>query len=233
MPMFRLALVLTLLVPGAAVAETVVHMPPVGFRYTTQSDVDFTSPSGTNSKTHLVLHREVVASDGTTIRTRNEGTNGGAGHEFPVSGTTTYRLFLLTDNDSTARPVPDQPPVTLRSTWDCPADGLDQFYPRGTAAQVSLACTFTGKLANGQVIAPQPLTVSFSDLGQARATTPAGTFDVRKIVVRYGGAAGVTNEITYEFAPALGISVVQETKVSTPHSEMVAHSEVSDFTPPR
>ena len=93
MPMFHLALVLTLLVPGAAVAETVVGMPPVGFRYTTQTDVEFTSTSGTNSKAHTVLHREVVACDGTTIRTRNEGTNDGAGVEFPVSGTTTYRLF--------------------------------------------------------------------------------------------------------------------------------------------
>jgi hypothetical protein len=220
-----------LLVSSAGVAETVVHMPPLGFRYTTQVDADFTSVSGAKSKSHSVLHREVVASDGTTIQTRDEGMNGGSGDEFPVSGRTTYRLFLLTDIESTARPVPDQPPVTNGSTWDCPADGLDQFYPRGTAAQVSLACKFTGKVS-GQVIGPEPLTVSVSDLGQAHDTTPAGTFDVRKIVVRYG-AAGVTNEITYDFAPALGISVVQETKVSTPHGETVSHSEVTELTPAR
>jgi hypothetical protein len=210
-------------------AETAVHMPPVGFRYTTRADGESTVT--TNSEFHSVLHREVVASDGTTIQTRNEGATGGSGDEVPVLGGTTYRLFFLTDIKSTTRPVSDQPSMTNGSTWDCPADGLDQFYPRGTAAQVSVACKFTGNF-NGRVVGPEPLTVDLSDLGEAHDTTPAGTFDVRKIVVYYG-TAGVRNEITYDFAPTLGISVVQETKISTPHGETVTHSKVTDFDPAR
>jgi hypothetical protein len=229
MTKFRVALLVALLPPGTAVAETAVHMPSLGFRYTTQTDADATSASGIKSKSHSMLHREVIASDGTTIQTRNEGTIGDPGSEFSVSGKTTYRLSLLIDTESTARPISDQPPVTNGTTWDCPADGLDQFYPRGTAAQVSLTCKITVKL-NGQVRAPEPVTVSVSDLGPAHDTTLAGTFDVRKIVVRTS-TVGITNEIIYDFAPALGISVVQETKVSTPHGETVTHSEVADFTP--
>jgi hypothetical protein len=227
MPIFRLALVLALLVPGAGMAETAVHMPSIGFRYTTQTHLDFTPTSGSKSKSRSVLRREVVASDGTTIQTRNEGTIGGSGGEFAVSSTTTYRLFLLTDTEATARPVADQPPVVNGASWDCPTDRLDQFYPRGTAAQVSLACTITGKFG-GQAKGPEPLTVDLSDLGGAQDTTPAGSFDVRKIVVRYN-SAGITNEITYDFAPTLGISVVQESKVSTPNGETMTRSEVTDI----
>jgi len=45
-------------------------------------------------------------------------------------------------------------------------------------------------------------------------------------------ATKMTNEITYYFAPDLGIWVVQDTEVSTLHLETVTHAEVSDFTPP-
>jgi hypothetical protein len=94
---------------------------------------------------------------------------------------------------------------------------------------VSLECKVTERL-RGQVMGPQPLTLSFSDLGQAQDTTLAGTFAVRKILVRFG-SAGITSEIRYDFAPVLGISVVQETKVSTPQRETVTHTELADFTP--
>jgi hypothetical protein len=236
MPMFRLALVFTLLAPGVGKAETKVNMPPVGFRFTTQADGEFTAKpdgnSGTNSKIHSVTHHEVVASDGWTIQTRNEGTVAGASADASTfSGKTTYQLFFLTHSETT-HSATDQPAIVSGSTWDCPGDGLDQFYPRGAATQVSVACKFTAKVS-GRVVGPQPLTVSFSDLGPAHDTTLAGTFEVRKIVVRTSLAeAGVTNEITYDFAPALGISVVQETKISTPHGETVTHTEVADFTPP-
>ena len=93
----------------------------------------------------------------------------GLGNEFATRGRT-YRLVFLTAIESTTRPVPDQPPVTNGSTWDCPPDGLDQFYPRGRAMQVSLTCQFTAKF-NRRVMGPQPLTVSFSDLGDAHDTT--------------------------------------------------------------
>jgi hypothetical protein len=43
----------------------------------------------------------------------------------------------------------------------------------------------------------------------------------------------MTNEITYYFAPDLGISVVQDMKVSTPHLETVTHAQVSDFAFPQ
>jgi hypothetical protein len=223
--MFRLALVLTLLVPGAAMAETAVNMPSIGFRYTTQSHVETTPPTGNS---HSVLHREVVAGDGTTIETRNQGTISGSDREFATSGKTIYRLFFPIDIESTAQPVPDQPPMTTGTSWDCPADGLDQFYPRGTATQVSLECKVTEKL-RGRVMGPQPLTLSLSDLGRAQDTTLAGTFAMHRILVRFG-AAGIANEIRYDFAPALGISVVQETKVSTPQRETVTHTELADFT---
>jgi len=226
MPIFRLALVFSLLVPGAGMAETAVNMPSVGFRYTMQMHVDTNLASGNSNS---VLHREVVASDGTTIETRNEGTISGGDREFATSGKTTYRLFFPIDSETTAQPVPDQPPMTTGTTWDCPADGLDKFYPRGTATEVSVECKVTEKL-KGQVMGPQPLTLSFSDLGQAQDTTLAGTFEVRKIVVR-SGSAGITSEIRYDFAPELGISVVQETKISTPQRETVTHSELADFTP--
>ena len=45
-------------------------------------------------------------------------------------------------------------------------------------------------------------------------------------------ATEMTNEITYYFDPDLGIRVMQDTKVSTPHLETVTHGEISDFTPP-
>jgi hypothetical protein len=235
MPRLRLALVLALLVPGVGVAETVVHMPPVGFRYTTKIDSEFTprpgvANAGASDKSRSVLHHEVVASDGTTIQTRNEGTMSGSAGEFPRTGRTTYRLFFLTETE-TEQQVPGQPPFTVASTWDCPVDGLDQFYPRGTTAQVSVMCRFTSKIKD-QVNGPVPLKVSLSDLGDVRDTTPAGTFDVRKIVVRYS-AAEVMNEITYDFAPALGILVVQEAKISSPRGETVTHSEVTEFTAAR
>ena len=77
-----------------------------------------------------------------------------------------------------------------------------------------------------------PVTLSFSDLGRSQVTTTAGEFDVRKLVVRATTSHEMTNEITYDFAPDLGISVMQDTKVSTPHLETVTHAEVSDFAPP-
>jgi hypothetical protein len=52
-------------------------------------------------------------------------------------------------------------------------------------------------------------------------------------VVRAVTASEMTNEITYYFAPDLGISVVQDTKVATPHLETVTHAEVSDFASPQ
>jgi hypothetical protein len=226
MAMLRFALVFTVLVPGAGMADTAVKMPSVGFRYTMQLHVDTTPATG---KTDSVLHREVVASDGTTIETRSAGTISGGDREFATSGKTIYRLFFPIDSETTAQPIPDQPPMTTGTNWDCPADGLDKFYPRGTTTEVSVECKVSEKF-KGQVMGPQPITLSFSDLGPAQDTTLAGTFEVRKIVVR-SGSAGITNEIRYDFAPELGISVVQETKVSTPQRQTVTHSELADFTP--
>jgi hypothetical protein len=77
-----------------------------------------------------------------------------------------------------------------------------------------------------------PVTLSFSDLGDTEITTKAGEFDVRKLVVRATTASETTNEITYYFAPDLGISVVQDTKVSTTDFETVTHAEVSDLALP-
>lgn len=107
--------------------------------------MDSTPTSAPDSKSHSHLRREGVASDGTTIETRNEGVISGADGEFPISGTTTYRLFFLVDAELRAWPAPDQPPVTNGTTWDCPVEGLDRFYPRGDAPQVSLDCKVTGK----------------------------------------------------------------------------------------
>jgi len=76
MQTFQLTLAVALHVPGP-VAELVVHMPSVGFRYATQADTETRSTSGTDSKIRSVLHHEVVASDGTTIRTRSQGTVSG------------------------------------------------------------------------------------------------------------------------------------------------------------
>jgi hypothetical protein len=208
MPTSPLTLTLALLVPGLGLAEPEVRMPSVGFSYTTQIDADTTLASGSNAKTHSVIHHKVVASDGTTVRTRNEGTIGGSGGEVPILGTTIYRLFLPIDTETTARAAPDQPPVTNGTTLDCPADRLDKFYPRGNASQVSLACQATGKIG-GQAVGPIPVTVSFYDLGTAHDKTRAGTFDVRKLVARTTSAES-RNEFTFDFAPAVGISVVQE-----------------------
>jgi hypothetical protein len=231
MPIVEFALAVALSIPNPGVADP-VHMPPVGFRYTTKVDMGSTSTSGTGSKSHSVLRREVVASDGTTIKTRNEGTIGGSDGEFPVSGTTTYRLFFLVDTELMAWPAPDQQPVTNGTTWDCPLEGLDRFYPRGDAPQVSLACKVTG-MVGGRVVESVPVTLSFNDLGDTEVTTKAGEFDVRKLVVRATTTAEMTNEITYYFAPDLGISVVQDTKVATPHLETVTHAEVLDFAFPQ
>jgi hypothetical protein len=230
MPIFEVALAVALSIPNPGVAEP-MHMPPVGFRYTTQVDMDSTSTPGSDSKSHSVLRREVVASDGTTIKTRNEGVISGSDGEFPIAGTTTYRLFFLVDTELMAWPAPDRPPVTNGTTWDCPVEGLDRFYPRGDAPQVSLACKVTGK-AGGRVVESTPVTLSFSDLGDTEVTTTAGEFDVRKLVIRATTSPEMTNEITYYFAPDLGISVVQDTKVSTSDFETVTHAEVSDFAPP-
>lgn len=227
--MFRRVLALALVFfPATGVAETAVNMPSVGFRYTTKVHVHTPYASGDSDS---VLRREVIASDGTTIETRNEGTISGSGREFATSGKSTYRLFFPTNTETTAQPVPDQPPMINGSTWDCPADRLDQFYPRGAAAQVTVECKLTQNTL-GKVVGPESHTLSFSDLGPAQDTTLAGTFDVRKIVVRFD-TAGSTSEITYDFVPALGISVVQEMKTSTPRGEMVTRSEVADFTPAR
>jgi hypothetical protein len=228
MPTLEFALAVALNIPNPGVAEP-MHMPPVGFRYTTQVDMTSTSMSG-SSKSHSVLRREVAASDGTTIKTRNEGMISDSDGEFPVSGTTTYRLFFLVDTELMAWPAPDQQPVTNGTTWDCPVEGLDRFYPRGDAPQVSLAWKVTGK-AGGRVVESTPVTLSFSDLGDTEVTTKAGEFDVRKLVIRATTSPEMTNEITYYFAPDLGISVVQDTKVSTPHLETVTHAEVSEITP--
>ena len=149
----------------------------------------------------------------------------GSDGEFPVSGTTTYRLFFLVDTELMAWPAPDQQPVSNGTTWDCPAEGLDRFYPRGDAPQVSLACKVTAK-AGGRAVQSIPVTLSFSDLGDTEVTTRAADFDVRKLVVR----ATTAPEITYYFAPDLGISVVPDTKVSTARLETVTHAEVSEFT---
>jgi hypothetical protein len=234
---FCLVLVLSLLVADASMAETAATMPRVGFRYTVQGDENFTAASGASSKSHGVIHREVIASDGTTIQTRDEGTTQTPSGELSVSGKSTYRWFLRTDNESTTRRgASDQSPITDSQSWDCPADELDRFYSRGTAAQgtaaeVSLACKFTGK-ANGEAMGPIPVTVNFADLGAARDTVSAGTFDVRKIAVRYSmPETGFTEEITYDFAPTLGISVVQETKDSSRNGTTVRHFEVSDISP--
>jgi hypothetical protein len=231
MPTFQLALAVLLHVPGF-MAEPKVHMPLVGFRYTTHIDMDTTPTSGTASKTRSVLRREVVASDGTTIKTRNEGMISGPDGEFAISGTTTYRLFFLVDTELMARPAPDHALVSNGTTWDCPVTGLDRFYPLGEASRVSLACRVTGKVG-GRVVRSTPVTLSFSDLGDTEVTTKAGEFDVRKLVVRAINinTPEMTNEITYYFAPDLGISVVQDTKVATPHLETVTHAEVSEFTP--
>ena len=231
MPTSHLTLALVLLVPGLGVTESGVHMPLVGFSYTMHVDADTKLASGPDAKTHSVIHQEVVASDGTTIETRNEGTIRSSAGELPVLGTTIYRLFLPTDTETTARAAPDQPPVTNGTILDCPADRLDKFYPRGNASQVSLACRVTGKI-RGQAVGPIPVTVSFYDFGAAHDTTPAGAFDVRKLVARTSSAE-MTNEIIYDFAPALGISVMQEAKVRTPLVETVSHSEVTEITPAR
>lgn len=225
-----LAIAVALHVP-APVAEPAVRMPSVGFRYTTQADTAFRSTSGTDSKIHSVLHHEVVASDGTTIRTRSHGTVSGLNGELQISGITTYRVFLLVDTESTVRAVSEQrqPPVTNGMTWDCPVDGLDRFYPRGEASWLSLACSVTGKVG-GRALEPVPVTVSFSDLGDAQVTTAAGEFDVRKLMVRTSSAE-VTNEVTYGFAPDLGISVMQDAKAMRPNAETVTHSEVSEISP--
>jgi hypothetical protein len=229
MPILEFALTVALSIPNPGMAEP-MHMPPVGFRYTTQVDMDSTSTSGTDSKSHSVLRREVVASDGTTIKTRNEGMISSSDRKFLISGTTTYRFFFLVDTELMAWPAPDQQPVTNGTTWDCPVEGLDRFYPRGDAPQVLLACRVAGKVA-GRVVKSMPVTLSFSDLGDTEVTTKAGEFDVRKLVVRVTTAPEMTNEITYYFAPDLGISVVQDTKVSTPHLETVTHAEVSELAP--
>ena len=76
-----------------------------------------------------------------------------------------------------------------------------------------------------------PVTLRFSDLGDTEVTTKAGAFDVRKLIVRATTSPEMANEITYYFAPDLGISVVQDTKVSTPPLETVTHAEVSEITP--
>jgi hypothetical protein len=230
MPTLEFALAVALNIPNPGVADP-MHMPPVGFRYTTQVDMASTSTPGSDSKSHSVLRREVIASDGTTIKTRNEGMISGSDGEFPISGTTTYRLFFLVDTELKAWPAPDQQPVTNGTTWNCPVEGLDQFYPRGDAPQVTLACKVTGK-AGGRVVESTPVTLSFSDLGDSEVTTTAGEFDVRKLVVRATTSPEMTNEIIYYFAPDLGISVVQDTKVSTSDFEAVTHAEVSDFAPP-
>jgi len=231
--MFLLALALALHAPGSGVAAHGVHMPSIGFRYATQVDMETMSTSDADSETaskmHSVLHRVVISSNGTTIETRNEGMMGVSGGELPISGSTTYRLFFLVNTELRVRAIPDQPPVTNSTTWNCPTEGLDQFYPRGMARQVSLACSVTGNVG-GRVVGPTPVTVSFSDLGGSRDMTPAGAFDVRKLMV-HAASAEMTNEITYDFAPALGISVVQNEKVSTSHIETMTHSEVSDFAP--
>jgi hypothetical protein len=117
-----------------------------------------------------------VASDGPTIKTRNEGVISGADGEFPVSGTTTYRLFFLVDTELMAWPASDQQPVTNGTTWDCPLEGLDRFYPRGDALQVSLACKVTGKVG-GRVVESMPVTLSFSDLGDTEVMIKAGEID--------------------------------------------------------
>ena len=39
--------------------------------------------------------------------------------------------------------------------------------------------------------------------------------------------------MTYDFAPAVGISVVQNATVSTPRSETVTRAEVTEITPTR
>jgi len=44
-------------------------------------------------------------------------------------------------------------------------------------------------------------------------------------------SAEMTNEVTYDFAPDLGISVMQDAKVSRPNAETVTHSEVSEVSP--
>jgi hypothetical protein len=230
MQTFVLALIVALQVPGP-VAEPVVHMPLVGFRYTTQADTESRSTSGTDFKIHSVLQHEVVASDGTTLRTRSQGTVSGLSGELQISGITTYRVFLLVDTESTARAVSGQPqsPVTKGMTWDCPVEGLDRFYPRGEMPRLSLACSVTGKVG-GRALGRIPVTVSFSDLGDAQVATAAGEFDVRKLMVRTSSAE-MTNEITYSFAPDLGISVMQDAKVSRPDAQTVTHSEVSEFSP--
>ena len=114
-----------------------------------------------------MLHHEAIASDGTTIRTRSQGTASGLSGELQISGITTYRVFLLVDTESTARAVSDQPqpPVTNGMTWACPVEGLDRFYPSGEASRLSLACSVTGKVG-GRALGPIPVTVSFSDLGR-------------------------------------------------------------------
>lgn len=60
MPRFRLILVLALLVPGASLAETAVHMPPTGFRYTVKVDGGFTAKPGSNSGTNETVTRAEV-----------------------------------------------------------------------------------------------------------------------------------------------------------------------------
>ena len=49
-------------------------------------------------------------------------------------------------------------------------EGLDQFYPRGDASQVSLTCKVTGRVS-GRVVESMPVTLSFSDLGDTEVTT--------------------------------------------------------------
>jgi hypothetical protein len=225
--MLSRALILALLAPSAAAAET-APPPPVGFRYTVQSDVESTSKSGVTSKNHSVYRREVVASDGVTIQSRAEATVSDSNGERTLSTTTTHRLFLLTSSESTVKPTPDQPAITTGYTLDCPSDELDRFYPRGAATQISVSCKITTRSPNGTVLGPLEVTAAFSDLGPAQDKTPAGAFDVRKILVRLD-AAGGTTEITYHFAPALGISVMQDTKVTTSYGGVVTHYEVKEI----
>ena len=229
--MLRAAFILAVLaVP--ALADTAVQMPGVGARYTSEADVTVTPKSGAAAKIHSVLHYEVIARNGETVETRWQGTSTTpSGQQVPLLGTTTRRLYFVTNIATAAQPTADKPASTMDRTFVCRPDALDQFYPHGTSAHVSAACIFTQStdLGEGQ---SQPVTMNFTDMGPGQVTTKAGTFDVRKIAVQ-DALDGVSTETINDFAPAIGVSVVVDTRGTHPTFEVLNHSEMTEFVPAR
>jgi hypothetical protein len=146
----------------------------------------------------------------------------------------TYVSWPLDEHSMELPPITKM--VTTTIDWRCDTDTFDSFFPLGRVTQIAVPCELVMQTGATPARPPVSVATKFSAEGEDVIETPAGSFNVKKVVITQTMPTGATMEQTLLFSEVWGLTVrgdaVMETNSGGTVLRTVEHRELLHIEPP-